>query len=63
MCPITLLEGQLLAPSNDALSNDVGAGKSGGATLTGIASPLNPDLALGHLQNIGGGVMPSDKVI
>jgi hypothetical protein len=58
--PITLSEGLSIAPSNVSPSNDAGAVKSGGAVLTGTAPPLNTDIALGHLQNIGGGVSPSN---
>ena len=58
--PITLSEALSISPSNVPLSNDAGAVKSGGAVLTGTAPPLNTDIALGHLQNIGGGGRPSD---
>jgi hypothetical protein len=58
--PITLSEALSISPSNVPISNDAGAVKSGGAVLTGTAPPLNTDIALGHLQNIGGGGRPSD---
>ena len=58
--PITLSEGLSISPSNVTPSNDAGAVMRGGAFLTGNAPPLNTDIALGHLQNIGGGISPSD---